>query len=374
MNAAMPRTMLVLTLTMTDCVVSGDAGALTTGATESTSAGTTTSSDASTTADATSTDTSKLDTAVPDVAATQCASVTQTTTIEEAPSDILIVVADAMDEAALASIFQNFAQLIANDAIEDLHVAMLAGYPPDGICIDEPPLGVQGCPATDDNPPIYRHYDQVVAPDALLQQVLDGYPQWSASLRPDARKHIFAVSSRDSALATAEFDAAFVDLDPTLAGYVFHAMAPASEGGGDCGIVESGATWASATDYAALAGQTGGVFENACDYNVGTLFEQLLDRITEVALSCEYDIPAPPLGMVFEQGKVNVDYDDGFGMQTVGWVETVGACASVDNGWYYDDLVDPQQILMCPQTCARFQALQEASIEIRFGCTTIPAG
>ena len=66
-------------------------------------------------------------------------------------------------------------------------------------------------------------------------------------------------------------------------------------------------------------------------------------------------------------------FDDGFGTQTVGWVETAAECAGVKNGWYYDDLVDPQQILICPQTCARFQDLQEASIEIRFGCTTIPA-
>ena len=46
----------------------------------------------------------------------------------------------------------------------------------------------------------------------------------------------------------------------------------------------------------------------------------------------------------------------------------------VNNGWYYDDFADPQRILMCPQTCARFEALQAASIDIRFGCTTIPAG
>ncbi|HWB74516.1 MAG TPA: hypothetical protein VG755_06165 [Nannocystaceae bacterium] len=363
------KTLAALALA-TGCVVSGDAGALTTG--DSSSATTSSADTTSTTADATSSDTNKLDIAVPDVDANECASVTQTTTIEEAPSDILIVVASTMDEGALGSIFQNFAQLIANDAIEDLQVAMLAGYPPDGICIDEPPLGVQACPMTDDNPPLYRHFDQVVAPDTLLQQVLDGYPQWSASLRPDARTHVFVVSSSDATLDTAQFDAAFADLDPKLSGYVFHAIAPGSDGG-DCGVVESGATWAVASGYAALAAETGGVFEDGCNYNVGTLFEQLLDRITAVALSCEYDIPAAPDGMIFEQGKVNVDYDDGFGVQTVGWVESAGECASVSNGWYYDDLIDPQQIVMCPQTCSRFEALQEASIEIRFGCTTIPA-
>jgi hypothetical protein len=270
------------------------------------------------------------------------------------------------------STFENFSALVGNDDIEDVQVAMLAGYPPDGICIDVPPLGVEECPVNDDNPPMYRHFDQVVEPDTLLQQLVDAYPQWSVALRPEARKHVFVVSSGDSTLQGEAFDAAFVALDPGLAGYVFHAIAPDGEGG-DCGFVESGEPWSMATDYAALAVATGGVFENACDYNVGSLFEQLLDRIEAVALSCEYEIPPAPNGMVFVKDQVNIDYDDGFGISTVGWVESAADCAQVANGWYYDDLADPQQILMCPQTCARFQSLQNASIEIRFGCTTIPA-
>ena len=360
----------VLVLAAGGCVVTGDAGALTTGATDGTTS--TSSSGESESGGASTADTIKLDVAIADIEASECASVTQTTTIEEAPSDILIVVASVMDEAALAPVFENFAQLIADGNIEDVQVAMLAGYPPDGICIDEPPLGVQACPTNDDNPPIYRHFDEVVESDTLLQQVLDAYPLWSTSLRPEARKHVFVVSSSDSTLGTQAFDAAFVELDPSLAGYVFHGMAPGSEDGG-CLLVESGETWANATDYAALVAATGGVFENACNYSVKVLFEELIDRITAVALSCEYDIPPAPDGLVFAKDEVNVDYDDGFGTQTVGWVETVGDCAGVSNGWYYDDFADPQQILMCPQTCARFEALQEESIEIRFGCTTIPA-
>jgi hypothetical protein len=359
-----------LVVAVSGCVVTGDAGALTTAATEGTPSTSSTGeseSDGSATAD-----TIKLDVAIADVEATDCKTVTQTTMIVEAPSDILIVVGSAMNEAEMAPTFQNFAQLIADGNIEDVHVGMLAGYPPDGVCIDEPPLGVQGCPANDDNPPMYRHFDEVVAPDTLLQQVLDAYPQWSSALRPEARKHIFVVSSGDSTLAAAEFDTAFVGLDPSLAGFVFHAMAPGSKNG-DCNLVEAGEPWAKATEYAALAAATGGVFEDACNYNVGVLFEQLLDRITETALACEYDIPPAPAGLVFAKDEVNVEYDDGFGIQTVGWVESAAECADVSNGWYYDDFGDPQQILMCSQTCARFAALQEASIEIRFGCTTIPA-
>lgn len=354
------------------CVVTGDAGALTVGATD-TSTSTSSSGSSSTAETSSTTGAPKLDLAMPDVDVVECQSVTETTMIGEAPSDIIIVVANGLAGAQLASIFQNFSLLIGNDQIEDVHVVMVAGYPPDGACIDDPPLGVHGCPTTDDNPPMYRHFDQVVERDTLLQQLLDAYPQWSVALRPEARKHVLVLSSGDAALDVEAFDAAFVALDPSLAGYVFHAMAPGVVEG-DCSFVEPGEPWTSAAGYVELAEATDGVFENACNFNLKLLFEELLDRIAEVALSCEYDIPAPPDGLIFEKGKVNVDYDDGLGLQTVGWVASVGECASVDNGWYYDDDDDPQRILMCPQTCARFQTLQDASIEIRFGCTTIPAG
>lgn len=364
-----------LVLAAGGCVVAGDAGALTTG----TADGTTTSSastpipDASSTGDTSTTDADKLDLAVADVGVVECQSVTETTMIGEAPSDIIIVVANGLVEDHVASILQNFSLLIGNDQIEDVRVMMLAGYPPDGACIDDPPLGVQACPINDDNPPMYRHFDEVVESDTLLQQLIDAYPQWSVGLRPEARKHVLVLTSGDSLLGVDEFDAAFVDLDPTLAGYVFHAMAPGAVEG-DCSFVEPDGAWGPAPGYVALAEATDGVFENACNFNLKFLFEELLDRIAEVALSCEYDIPPPPDGQVFDKGKVNVDYDDGIALQTVGWVESVAECATVDNGWYYDDYDDPMQILMCPQTCARFQTLQEASIEIRFGCTTIPAG
>ncbi len=367
-------TLSILAIAAGGCVVTGDAGSLTTAATD-VAPSTSGSSSSSTSLGETSTsDGQKLDLAMPDVEVVECQSVMETTTIGEAPSDIVIVVTDGLVGTTLESILQNFSLLIGNDQIEDVHVVMLAGYPPDGACIDAPPLGVEQCPTNDDNPPIYRHFAEVVEPDTALQQLLDAYPQWSVALRPEARKHVLVLSSGDAALDVEAFDSAFVALDPTLAGYVFHAMAPGADVEGDCSFVEPGEPWSPATGYLALAEATDGVFENACNFNLKVLFEELLDRIAEVALSCEYDIPPPPEGLVFEKDKVNVDYDDGVALQTVGWVETAAECASVDTGWYYDDIDDPQRILMCPQTCALFQTLQEASIEIRFGCTTIPAG
>ena len=351
----------LLAIAVCGCVVTGDAGALTAGSTgtdDLTSVSATQTADDADTGD-------KLDVSAPDVEAMECESIMQSTTIVEGPSDILVVVDRAMDSDSTDATFLNFSQLIANDGIEDVQVLMLAGYPPEGVCIDEPPLGIGGCPLADHNPPMYQRIEQVIDGDTVLSQILDAAPQWTSTLRPEARKHIFIVTSTNPSMDADAFDAAFVALDPANEGYVLHAIAPASA---------CNPGWAPATTLETLTATTGGVFEDGCDYNVSLLFEQVLDRIEEVALSCEYDIPPPPDGQIFDKGKVNVDYDDGFGLQTVGFVEEPADCVSVTNGWFYDDPIVPERILMCPQTCARFEALQEASIDIRFGCTTIPAG
>lgn len=361
-------------LVLAACIVTGDAGALTASGTTSTES-TTTDGASTETPTAEESDSIALDIGKRDIPAEQCASVEQHTTIEEGPSDIIIVVDRAMEPISIEAAFRNFSQLIGDDQIEDVRVMMLAGYPPDGVCIDEPPLGTGDCPVSDDNPPMYRHFSITIEAATLLAQLIDAYPMWGAALRPYARRHVFVVSSGDADMTVAEFDEAFRALDSTFDGYVLHAMAP-DQGldPGDCGGVAMGEPWMPAPRYDTLATVTGGVFENVCNYTVGPLFEALLTRIHAVALSCEYVIPPPPDGMMFDKGMVNVDYSDGGGMQTVGFVEEPSDCPAVSDGWYYDDPDDPELILMCPQTCAHFEALQQASIEIRFGCETVHAG
>lgn len=348
------------------CVVSGDVGALT--GTDATPSSTSTGSSSS---EASTADAEKLDVASRDLPTTECHSVSAETTIEIGPSDIIVVVDREMSDAEMESIFRNFSQAIGNDGIDDVQVITIAGYPPDGVCIDEPPLGIGECPTNDDNPPLHRRVEETIEAPTLLAQLLDTAPTWSPWIRPDAHTHVWVLARRDANLSTAAFDADFSQL---VDGYTFHAIAPEGpEDTGDCGAVEPGASWAPAPQYASLVESTDGVFEDACNFNVGTLFERLLDRIHETALSCEYDIPPPPDGLVFEKGKVNVQYDDVAGPHTVGFVEDPQDCVDFEDGWHYDDAVDPQRILMCPQTCARFEALSDASIEIVFGCTTIPA-
>ncbi len=357
------------------CVVDRDAGSF---AGDSSGApGTSTGApqgEGSSTGDA-STDGVKLDLAGIDLPAEECASVSQSSTILEAPSDILVVVDHGASHTQLQSVFSNFSLLIGDGQIEDVRVVMLAGYPTDGggVCIDEAPLGTQMCPESDANPPMYHHVDEVIAAPSLLDQVLATHGAWGPTMRAGAWKHLWVVSSADASLPTEEFLAELVALDPDFERLTVHAMVPGAPRSG-CSALRPGTDAGDASAYIALADATGGVFEPLCDYNVGELFDQMLERIHEVALSCSYDIPTPPDGQVFDPGRVNVDYDDGFGLQTIGHVASPAHCAMVANGWYYDDVETPTMVVMCPQTCGRFEAAEQASIELRFGCATVPAG
>ncbi len=361
------------------CTIARDAGSLTGTGSESTSGASANPSrgvgpsGADTGSDTTSV---RLDLGASDVPSSECASVSQSTSIHEGPSDILVVVDQTIEHDEFESTLTNFSLLIANDDIEDVRVVMLAGYPGPqggGVCIEEAPLGVGECPDNDDNPPMYRHIDEPIQTATLLSQVLETHDAWGPAMRDGAWKHVWVVTGSDASMAPDAFVSALETLDPGFERLTFHAMVPAAPGG-DCSLLLPGAPVGSAAAYTALATSTGGVIEPLCDYNVKKLFEGLLDKIQAVALSCTYPIPTPPPGQVFERDRVNVDYDDGFGLQTIGYVGAASECTGVGNGWYYDDPVDPDEILMCPQTCARFDTLQEARVEIRFGCATVPAG
>lgn len=91
--------------------------------------------------------------------------------------------------------------------------------------------------------------------------------------------------------------------------------------------------------------------------------------------SCSWAIPKPPSGQFIEPNSVNVRYSSPSGFATnLGKVASAAECATVQNGWYYDDEAKPTQILACPQTCTGVQTGgATAKIEVLFGCETRPA-
>jgi hypothetical protein len=104
-----------------------------------------------------------------------------------------------------------------------------------------------------------------------------------------------------------------------------------------------------------------------------TRTEYVTDRQTTI-LDCEWDIPEPPEGEIFDKSLVNVEFIAGSGSpQPIGFVDSEAACTSVDSGWFYDDPADPKRVKVCSQTCGVVQSVTDAQVNVILGCETEPA-
>ena len=300
----------------------------------------------------------------------ECATVTQSAQATPQPADIVFVIDNSgsmqVESAAVQANLNGFSTQIIQSGI-DVRIVLLSSYPGSGygMCID-PPLGSGGCPGMDTNPPAFLHVNQLINSTDGLSRVLSTHDAWSSMMRPDASKHIIMVTDDNSSLPAASFDSQFTALDPSYAEYKLH------------GIVSMQNCPQAArvgSVYIELGQLTGGLLTDLCDQDFQPVFDLLSTEVIEGAqLSCQYPIPAPPDGEAFDPSQVNVDFDDGGGLETIGYVADASHCGAVTDGWHYDDAADPTTIIACPQTCDRFQDLLDATIEIRFGCATVPAG
>jgi len=347
----MARAHLLPILLLTACVVRGSAGAYE-GAAESTGGpmpSTSTSTGSTTTGP-------KLDLGPRDVEAMECISIGQTTTIVERPSDIVVLADAGMDPGFVQANIGNLLPAIETEGVFDAQVVLVTTLAPpdDGSRFSCGAWNCRGASSFESFLLVSRPID----PGTQVLDLLDAAESWAPNLRAASWKHVWVMSST---LGTeGDADALLQQLAAaTDPGVVIHAVVQ-QDGVGD------------PEGFLGLTERTSGVYAQG-DFTLDAFLEPMIDRIRGTSLACEYDIPPPPAGLVFDPGEVNVDYDDGQGLQVVGYVEGAEDCTDVAGGWYYDDPVDPGQIVMCPQTCTRFDALQEASIEIRFGCTTIPA-
>ncbi|MGH1343716.1 MAG: hypothetical protein ACRBN8_19320 [Nannocystales bacterium] len=349
-----PQHAALLPLLLGACVVTGNAGQFDGGtSTSGVGVGPTTSelaSEASTFADS-----EKLDVQTRDVPAMECSSLEQTTTILERPSDIVVVVDDDVSRELVQSNITNLLPAMETQGVFDANVVLVVDGPAPS---DEGSCGAWNCRGAADFA-AFSVVQHPVESGMLVSDLLQAEDLWGPMLRDASWKHIWVLSTTQSDASGSLDDMLDQLIDATDHGMVLHAVISA-DGNGD------------PSGFAGLAERTGGVYAQG-DFVLSDFIDPMIERIRGTSLACEYDIPASPTGLIFEPGKINVDYDDGNGLQVVGNVEAADNCTTVAGGWYYDDPVAPEQIIMCPQTCARFEALDEASIEIRFGCTTIPA-
>ncbi len=320
----------------------------------------------------------------------ECFGVESTATAEKQPADIIIAVdtSGSMNEE-IAQVQQNlntFASLITMSGI-DVHVVLIADP---SMCIPAP-LGSGSCGGTDEALPAYRHVLQTVASTDALSLIVNTYPHWQASLRPNATKTFLVVSDDNSDMSAADFTSQLLALDPpTFQGFLFHGIVansdvldcfgftcpnnppnPCCYQPGPFGCDSYGA--AEGTVYKQLTMQTMGISGDLCIQEFGPIFQDMAEGVvTASQLSCEYDIPEPPMGEVFNSTQVNVIYTPGGQMQgqPVYYVPGGAQDCGPQGGWYYDDPANPTKIIVCPATCDVLQADVMGAVDVEFGCDT----
>ena len=90
-----------------------------------------------------------------------------------------------------------------------------------------------------------------------------------------------------------------------------------------------------------------------------------LSAIAGLALSCSYDIPAPPRGAILDPNKVNVLFTGAGGEPELIGQSPNGSCS---DGWQYS--ADQSRIQLCGATCERVRTSQDGGLSLQFGCTT----
>jgi len=324
----------------------------------------------------------------------ECAAVSETATNTRGPADIIFAIDNTpsmYNEIEMVRANMNrFSGMVEAGGL-DLHIALVSCRTeaclahPSGtewytICID-PPVGAEGaCEAAgadDSVPPEYLHVDERVESLKALENIADTYGQWSAILRPGAAKHFVVISDDNEEWSATQFNETILGLDPSLAGYQFHAVYSFMSKEAACAISNSepcctyAAPEGEGTVYRELVEMTGGVSADLCLQDFDPVFDALAGAVIASArLNCFWQIPPPPEGEVLDTDLVNVDFFDGTTTHFIGHVPSEDRCTLAEHGWYYDDPASPTFIHVCPQTCEWIQGKDGAQIIIKFGCET----
>jgi hypothetical protein len=296
-----------------------------------------------------------------------------------------------------------------------------SNYP---VCIPGP-LGADGCadPSNDPlqlNPPHFYHYSVDVCNHTSWCQLLGGYsapdelpssrsgwqtlaPQgWGAWLRGDANKVFVIVSdeyvdcndygydfdSKDTAAdgttAAAQFDAALRALAPEQFGgaasrdYVWHSIVGMPANGSPtqpwppsapiqtavCATADG-----SGSGYQALSILTGGLRFSSCESaNYDAFFQAIAEQtIAQAQTPCRWSIDARVPINPSETEVTLVARNEA----QVSLVRVRDAAACTDNGWYYDNPLDPNTLALCPGACAAAHDDPGSRLIAEIGCAKV---
>jgi hypothetical protein len=323
-----------------------------------------------------------------------CAGIAQNAKAKVLPADIIWMVdtSGSMDEEAgfVQNKLNAFAQGILKLGIDVRVVLVAAAYgcpvpfpqfcpapiPYAGICL-APPLGSGGCP-NDTNPPVYTHVTDEVGSTDGLSILKNSYPKWKSFLRAESTKTIIVVTDDDA--TSAPYDpSTFGDGEKGAAKKFiddFSALDPARLKGWKLSGIFSFTSCPTAANvgkvWGELVSQTGGNKGDLCTQDFQPIFNDLAKAIVAGSkLDCQWKIPAPPEGQVFDQNKVNVAFTSGAGAkEDIYFVPGEAACDPAKGGWYYDNQLTPGAVIACPASCQHIQGDQEGKIAVLFGCAT----
>jgi hypothetical protein len=312
--------------------------------------------------------------------------VSQTAGNEYQPADVIFAIDNSPSmgdeiEEVRANMYA-FSKSVADKGL-DMNVVLISCRPGDcdkdqflGICIDPPFGGGAGCPADDSNPPAYLHISTRVPSTKGLQWIVNNYPAYENMLRDNAVRHVVVISDDGDDWSSSQFDTALRALDPGFEGYVFHGIYSYMSKVEACAASHPCCNYAApdgeGVPYRELVSLTGGVSGDLCEQDFDPVFEALAGSVIgHSKLSCSWDIPAPPAGETLDPTEVNMRLTDPNGDEHfIGHVAGASDCGKVEHGWYYDKPVNPQTVLVCPQTCAWIQGLAAATMDVLFGCET----
>jgi hypothetical protein len=200
-----------------------------------------------------------------------------------------------------------------------------------------------------------------------LNLLTANYAQYKSMLRPNASK-TFVIVTDDEATAppnnsAAAFTSAVQALDPAMFAKFTVSGVWCTQACLNCSAVGN--------VYEALRQQTGGVVGNMCNTDFAPVFKALAEAvITGSKLSCDWAIPPPPMGQMFDPKLVNVVYTpNGTAPRDLFYVPSAADCGA-KGGWYYDDPAKPTRVISCPSTCTEIQSDLKAKISVAFGCKT----
>ncbi len=95
-----------------------------------------------------------------------------------------------------------------------------------------------------------------------------------------------------------------------------------------------------------------------------------LAAISGNTITCEFDIPPSPDGVMVDLGKVNVDYFPGGTPDPMPILQdTTQDCAAGAEGWQYSP--DNTKIVLCGSICDTVKSDVDARVEIVLGCETV---